>query len=78
MPLYLIAPKDAPTGTKPRLVRARTQAAGLRHIARDSYSVETASADDVADAMAAGVKLEEAGSDPADAEQLDLPALPQA
>lgn len=50
---------------KTRLVRATSQAAARNHCARDQFSVEAASANDVIDLIGQGHKVEEARAEDA-------------
>jgi len=47
-------------GDAVRLIEASSASAAIRHCARDRYSVSPAKPRDVADAMADGVKVEQA------------------
>ncbi len=60
--IYLTEKKD---GSK-ALVKATNQAQGLRHIARNEFSIKVASALDVAECMAAGMAVEDATKEPTD------------
>ncbi|CDN87380.1 hypothetical protein BN948_01802 [Hydrogenophaga intermedia] len=59
---------DKTSGTK-RLVRATSQATARSHVARDRFAVEAASANDVLDLIATGVKAEDAAAEPQEAQQ---------
>lgn len=54
---YLVKPQDG----QPRLVEATNPAQALRHVAKDAFTVKVAGGLDVAKAMEAGAKLEQAG-----------------
>ena len=62
--LYLVTP--GPVGIKaldnpaPRIIRATSQAAALKHAVAGLYEVEVASAEEVADLVGGGTKVEDA------------------
>lgn len=58
------SPAEAPTNTLPRLVRATSQAAAMRHVAAADYDIGVASQDELVDAMGAGVQVEDASQSP--------------
>lgn len=64
--IYLVSDED--TATK-RLVRASTQAQATHHAARSRFDVKVASQDDLVNLIASGVKVEEAGAQPAEPTQ---------
>lgn len=47
-------------GESEKLVKAANQAQALRHVARTTYTVRTATAVEVAERMVAGLKVEDA------------------
>jgi len=62
MALYKVTDKNSPD--KPRLVKATSASAALKHVASAQYAVETMeNPTSVAELMAAGVQLESAGAD---------------
>lgn len=65
MPIYTVASKKAEAGQNPRLVRASNRAQALRHVAED-FEVEVPSQEALVKCISAGVKVEDAGAEPAD------------
>lgn len=61
---YVIRDKQD-TSAQPRLVRATNPAQALRHVTRDRFTVEPASASEVLDLIEDGIKAETAGAEPA-------------
>jgi hypothetical protein len=62
MPIYVIATKGE---DEQRLVKAESAAQAIRHCARDKFTARTVSrAEEAAEIMTAGVKLETAGAEP--------------
>ena len=59
--LYVVKPGEAVQQTTPRLIRATSQASALRHATKGLYDVAAATTEDVANLMADGVKVEDAG-----------------
>lgn len=51
-------------GESVRLVKATNQAQAIRHVARNTFQVEVASAVQVADLMIAGTKVEQSSIEP--------------
>lgn len=51
-------------GDKVSLVKAANQSQALRHVARNTFQIEVASAVQVADLMISGVKVEQASTEP--------------
>lgn len=51
-------------GEKVSLVKAANQAQAIRHVARNTFQIEVASAVQVADLIVAGVKVENASAEP--------------
>jgi hypothetical protein len=62
-------------GTR-RLVRAYNPASAIRHVSRNDWSAEAATADDMAELMMAGVLPENALSVVSEQESLDLDVQP--
>lgn len=62
---YIITHKS--TGAR-RLVRAASRTTARSHVARDQFTVEIASANDVIDLLQAGLAVEDARADAADKE----------
>ena len=60
MPVYKV---KSPNGE--RLVKAGTKSTAINHVIRDQVTAEPLTADEVADAAAAGVKIEVAVQEPA-------------
>lgn len=69
--IYIATPTVANTtaGQPKRLIKAASQAQGYAHLARATWTMEAASAMDVAEAMAAGARLETAGQAPCDRQE---------
>lgn len=59
----IYAVEEDNVGGVTRLVKATNQAQALRHVARDRFDVRVASALEVADLMASGVKVQDATRD---------------
>ena len=65
MALYKVNDNDAPEGSKPRLVKALSAAAAIKHVTGARFTADTITKiEDAADLMADGIKLEVAGEEP--------------
>ncbi len=54
---------------KARLVRAATKNQAIRHVARDLIAARLASQDDLVEQLGAGMKVEDATSEPSDQDE---------
>ena len=61
--IYAVTPKNATESALPRLVRATAQTTARSHVAKDTLTVSVASQDQLVAAVAAGVKVENAGEE---------------
>lgn len=65
--IYVVTPRGAAQGPQ-RLVRATSQAAARNHVARETLGVQRAAQETLVELLSDGVKVEDAGAEPQEAE----------
>jgi len=74
MATYLVTQPDAPKGTLPNMVEARTAQQAINHVAKGKFGAQVLSTREAVSWAKQGVDIEIAGAEPEQDEQLPLEA----